>query len=64
MQNNVCLFCNNNLREQTKLCFVSIFFDIIKIEVTKVFNGIYHILNGEINVKNGITPDKLTFSVL
>lgn len=64
MQNNVCLFCHNNLRDQTKLCVVSNFFDIIKIEATKVFNGVYHVLNGEINVKNGITPDKLTFSAL
>ncbi|GAA6237883.1 MAG: recombination mediator RecR [Spiroplasma phoeniceum] len=64
MQNNVCLFCHNNLREQTKLCVVSNFFDIIKIEATKVFNGVYHVLNDEINVKNGITPDKLTFSAL
>ncbi|WHQ37144.1 recombination mediator RecR [Spiroplasma sp. SV19] len=64
MQNNICLFCQNDLRDQTKLCVVSNFFDATKIEATKVFNGVYHVLNGEINVKNGITPDKLTFPVL
>ncbi|WP_338964694.1 toprim domain-containing protein [Spiroplasma endosymbiont of Sarcophaga carnaria] len=64
MQNNVCLFCQNDLRDQTKLCVVSNFFDVIKIEAKKFFNGVYHVLNGEINVKNGITPDKLTFPVL
>ncbi|WP_235511153.1 toprim domain-containing protein [Spiroplasma kunkelii] len=58
------MFCHNNLCEQKKFCVVSNFFYIIKIEPTKVFNGVYHVLNGEINVKNGITPDKLTFSAL
>lgn len=57
IQNDNCLFFQNNLRYQTNICVVSNFFDVIKIETTKVFNG-------EINVKNGITPDKLTFSVL
>ncbi|WP_425380023.1 toprim domain-containing protein [Spiroplasma endosymbiont of Stenodema calcarata] len=61
MHNNFCLFCHNDLRDQTKLCVISSFYDVVKIEATKVFNGVYHVLNGEINVKNGITPDKLTF---
>lgn len=63
MQNNVCFAIIIYVNKQS-FVLLAIFFDIIKIEATKVFNGIYHVLNGEINVKNGITPDKLTFFVL
>src|SRR5699024_7257589 len=62
--NGECAFCPNNLRDKTKICIVANLFDVNTFEKTKFFNGVYHVLNGEINVKNGITTDKITFDEL
>ncbi|AGM24595.1 recombination mediator RecR [Spiroplasma chrysopicola] len=59
-----CLFCHNPNRDQSKLCIVTNLSDILTFEKAKIFNGVYHVLNYEINIKNGITPEKITFSAL
>ncbi|AHF57148.1 recombination mediator RecR [Spiroplasma eriocheiris] len=64
MKDNQCLFCYNDLRDNTKLCIVTNVFDVFTFEKARIFNGLYHVLNQEINVKNGITPDKITVKEL
>ncbi|AGM25604.1 recombination protein RecR [Spiroplasma syrphidicola EA-1] len=59
-----CLFCQNPSRDQSKLCIVTNLSDVLTFEKAKIFNGVYHVLNYEINIKNGITPEKITFSAL
>jgi len=39
-----CLFCNTSLREQTALCILASNRDVYSIEETKVFRGLYHVI--------------------
>lgn len=48
---DLCPICANNERDNTKLCIVNSIDELNKIESTGCFNGIYFVLNDEINVK-------------
>lgn len=49
----ICYFCNSNLRDKTKICIVSSFKDVCLIESTKSFNGLYHIIDSLISPIDG-----------
>jgi recombination protein RecR len=59
-----CNICSNNLRRQDMLCVVENIRDVIAIESTQQFNGIYHVLGGIISPLDGIGPDQLTIDAL
>lgn len=48
---DLCTICSNPERDNTKLCIVNTIDELNKIESTGSFNGIYFVLNDEINVK-------------
>lgn len=48
----LCPICRNNLRDKTLLCVVEKEIDLISIEKTKKYKGLYFILGGKINFKN------------
>lgn len=48
---SLCDICNNDSRDNEQLCIISTIEDLIKIEQTNAFTGIYFILNDEIDVK-------------
>lgn len=54
-----CDICNNPKRDGSKLCIVAKPFDIVAIEKTKDFDGLYHVLGGIIQPLKGIGPEKL-----
>ena len=58
--NEVCDICNNDLREQNKLCIVSFSEDVQKIEDTNTYSGLYFVLHEEINVKKSTGLNKKT----
>ena len=60
----ICNICSNNLRRQDMLCVVENIRDVIAIESTQQFNGIYHVLGGIISPLDGIGPDQLTIDAL
>lgn len=49
--NELCDICSNKSRNQQQLCVVSTIEDLIKIENTNTYNGLYYVLDGEIDVK-------------
>lgn len=59
-----CDICNNPKRDENTLCVVSDTRDVLAIENTSQFNGLYHVLNGIINPMEGIGPNDLTLSNL
>ncbi|MBN2614781.1 MAG: recombination protein RecR [Bacteroidales bacterium] len=59
-----CDICNNPKRDENTLCVVSDTRDVLAIENTSQFNGLYHVLNGIINPMEGIGPNDLTLSDL
>lgn len=62
--NTLCNICSNTMRKQEMICVVENIRDVIAIESTQQFNGIYHVLGGIISPLDGIGPDKLTIDAL
>jgi len=60
----LCNICSNNLRKQEMLCVVENIRDVIAIESTQQFNGIYHVLGGIISPLDGIGPEQLNIDTL
>ena len=52
------------MRKQEMLCVVENIRDVIAIESTQQFNGIYHVLGGIISPLDGIGPEQLTIDTL
>jgi len=59
-----CLICRNEERDQTKICVVEEPLDIIPLERTKKYKGLYHVLHGVITPTEGVGPDKLKIKEL
>jgi recombination protein RecR len=55
----LCHICADKKRQQNLICVVEDILDIIPIEHTRQFNGLYHVLGGIISPIEGLTPDKL-----
>ena len=55
----VCEICSNPRRDRTLLCVVADPRDLIAIERTNEFKGLYHVLGGVISPMEGIGPDQL-----
>ena len=56
---DLCNICSNTSRKQEMLCVVENIRDVIAIESTQQFNGIYHVLGGIISPLDGIGPEHL-----
>jgi recombination protein RecR len=59
-----CRICSDQSRDRKKICVVEEPSNIIAIERTKAFNGLYHVLLGSLSPTDGITPDKLKINEL
>jgi recombination protein RecR len=60
----LCNICSNTMRKQEMLCVVENIRDVIAIESTQQFNGVYHVLGGIISPLDGIGPGQLTIDAL
>lgn len=60
----LCKICSNTMRKKEMLCVVENIRDVIAIESTQQFNGIYHVLGGIISPLDGIGPEQLTINAL
>ncbi len=63
-ENDLCSICSNSQRDHTIICVVAESSDVVPLEKSKEFNGVYHILNGVLNSIEGVTPDKLNIKNL
>ncbi|HMK49745.1 MAG TPA: recombination mediator RecR [Thermodesulfovibrionales bacterium] len=61
---DVCSICSNTSRDSSKLCVVEEPSNILVIERSKGFNGLYHVLLGSLSPIDGMTPDKLKIKEL
>ncbi len=61
---NLCNICSNTSRKQGLLCVVENIRDVIAIESTQQFNGVYHVLGGIISPLDGIGPEQLNIDSL
>ena len=55
----ICEICANNKRDENTLCIVEDTRDVLAVENTAQFSGLYHVLGGVINPIEGIGPNDL-----
>lgn len=63
-ESDICGICSSAKRDKSTICVVEDLRDIIAIEHTEQYNGLYHVLGGIINPIEGIGPDQLNISAL
>lgn len=59
-----CIICKSHRRDRTILCVVEDTQDVMAIENTAQFKGVYHVLGGVISPMNGIGPSDLKIDSL
>lgn len=60
----LCAVCSDPKRDQTQLCIVEQPRDLIALEQSAAFRGLYHVLLGRIAPLDGVSPDQLTIDPL
>ena len=60
----LCNICSNPSRKRDLLCVVENIRDVIAIESTQQFNGVYHVLGGIISPLDGIGPEQINIDSL
>jgi recombination protein RecR len=60
----LCEICANPKRDETLVCVVEDIRDVMAIENTSQYNGLYHVLGGKISPMEGIGPQDLTIDSL
>lgn len=58
-EDDPCPICANPSRSQDEICVVEDPIDILAIERTRAFKGLYHVLHGALSPMEGIGPDEL-----
>lgn len=61
---DICSICSDERRDRSVICVVESSKDVIAIERTREYNGLYHVLHGSISPMNGIGPDEITIKEL
>jgi recombination protein RecR len=61
---NICDICNDVYRDKTVVCVVESIRDVMAIEDTGQFRGLYHVLGGIISPIEGIGPNELNIESL
>jgi recombination protein RecR len=54
-----CEFCRSGQRDRTRICVVEEPLDVVAIERTGQYQGVYHVLHGALSPMEGIGPDEL-----
>ena len=63
-ESEICAICEDTRRDQSTLCIVEQPRDLMSLEQSGVFRGLYHVLLGRIAPLEGIGPEQLTIDAL
>jgi recombination protein RecR len=63
-ESTVCQICASEARDRTKICIVEQPQDILALEHTRKYSGLYHVLHGALSPSEGIGPDNLRIAEL
>jgi len=63
-ENTPCSICADLKRDQKKICVVATTRDLIIIEDTNAYNGLYHVLGGNIDAIKEVAPEDLNIKTL
>lgn len=61
---DLCAVCSNPRRDQSILCVVEEPLDVLAVERSGEFMGVYHVLGGALSPIDGVGPDQLTIDAL
>lgn len=59
-----CKICTTDKRDKSLICVVENPKDVIAIEKTREYNGLYHVLHGTLSPMDGISPEDLKINEL
>ena len=59
-----CNICSNSKRDESIICVVEDVKDVIAMERTHEYNGLYHVLHGSISPMNGVGPEDIKIKEL
>ncbi len=63
-ENSPCLICSSSERDQSTICVVEDVLDVMALEKTFDFKGVYHVLHGLLSPVDGVGPDQLKVAEL
>jgi len=58
-ESDPCPICRSEQRDHSKICIVEQPQDILALEHTKIYNGLYHVLHGAISPTEGVGTDDI-----
>jgi recombination protein RecR len=58
-EHDPCEYCTDSRRDQGVICVVETPYNVVVIEKTREYHGLYHVLHGALSPLQGITPDHL-----
>ena len=63
-ETEICHICSSEPRDRTRICVVEQPQDILALEHTRKFSGLYHVLHGALSPGEGVGPDDLRINEL
>ena len=63
-EGNVCNICSNTKRDTSVICVVENVKDVVAMEKTHEFKGLYHVLHGNISPMNNVTAEDIKIKEL
>ncbi|MBD3327856.1 recombination protein RecR [Candidatus Peregrinibacteria bacterium] len=63
-EDNLCKICVDGAREARQICVVEEILDVVALEKTGEFKGVYHVLHGALSPVDGIGPEHLKMAEL
>lgn len=63
-ETEICPVCSDSMRDRSQLCIVEQPQDVLSIQASGAYNGLFHVLGGAINPLNGVGPENLSFAQL
>lgn len=63
-ENEICKICSSDKRDKSTICIVEEPQDVLAIEKTNEYKGLYHVLHGRISPLDGIGPDDIKLKEL
>ena len=63
-EGEICEICSSEKRDKSVICIVESVKDVIAFEKSETYNGLYHVLGGQIDPLNGVTIEDLNISEL
>ena len=60
----VCLYCRDEGRDRSVICVIEEPHNILPIETTRQYSGLYHVLHGSISPLRGVGPEQLRIKSL